>query len=71
MDDDRPPRGKDKPPSNDHDEHQVPLLEGNLERPVTAAHLENLLNDFQTKMEEVVQKQIKNNMLFFLGESRA
>ena len=33
---------------------------------MTAAHLENVLNNFQTKRVDVVQEQIKNNTLFFL-----
>ncbi|KMT03889.1 hypothetical protein BVRB_8g187890 [Beta vulgaris subsp. vulgaris] len=37
----------------------------NLDRPVTAGHLENVLNDFQTRMATVMEEQIKNNMLFF------
>ena len=31
---------------------------------MTAAHLENVLNDFQIKMDVVIQEQIKNSMLF-------
>ncbi|KMT08770.1 hypothetical protein BVRB_6g134940 [Beta vulgaris subsp. vulgaris] len=38
----------------------------NLKRPVIAAYLENVLNDFQTsRMAAVVEEQIKSNMLFF------
>ena len=30
------------------------VIQENLERPVTVVHLENVLNDFQTKMDVVV-----------------
>ena len=32
---------------------------------MTAAHLENVLNDFQTRMADVVEEKIKNNMMYF------
>ena len=67
VDDERPPRGRDRPPAvvNLSRRSREPVIQENLELPVTAAHLENVLNDFQTRMAAVIEEQIKNNMLFF------
>ena len=67
MDDERPPRGRDRPPTifNVPGRSREPVIQENLEHIVTAAHLENIPNDFHTKMVAVVQEQIKSNILFF------
>ena len=67
VDDKRPPRGRDRPPAivNLPRRSREPVIQENLERPVTAAPLGNVLHQFQTKMVAVVQEQIKSNMLFF------
>ncbi|KMT02391.1 hypothetical protein BVRB_9g205040 [Beta vulgaris subsp. vulgaris] len=43
----------------------TPIIQENLDRPVTTGHLETVLNDFQTRMIAVMEEQIKNNMLLF------
>ncbi|KMS98592.1 hypothetical protein BVRB_3g070760 [Beta vulgaris subsp. vulgaris] len=67
VDDERPPRGRDHGHAAVHLEGRTvtPVIQENLDRPVTAGHLENVLNDFQTRMAAVMEEQIKNNMLFF------
>ncbi|KMT03707.1 hypothetical protein BVRB_8g188580 [Beta vulgaris subsp. vulgaris] len=67
VDDERPPRGRDRPPTivNVPGRSREPVIQENLERPMIATHLENVVNDFQTKMAAVVQEQIKKNILFF------
>ncbi|KMT19286.1 hypothetical protein BVRB_1g012930 [Beta vulgaris subsp. vulgaris] len=67
VDDERPPRGRDKPSAVVRlaGGSRVPIIQENLDRPVTAGHLETVLNDFQTRMTVVMEEQIKNNMLFF------
>ncbi|KMT08247.1 hypothetical protein BVRB_6g142280 [Beta vulgaris subsp. vulgaris] len=50
---------------NGKDDDVTPVIQKNLDRPVTAGHLENVLNDFQTRMAAVMEEHIKNNMLFF------
>ena len=49
MDDERPPRGRDRPPPaivNLSGRSREPVIQENFEHPVTATHLENVLNDF-------------------------
>ncbi|KMT08016.1 hypothetical protein BVRB_6g144250 [Beta vulgaris subsp. vulgaris] len=65
MGDERPPRGRARPLA------AVRLSGGSrglvikdLDRPVTAGHLENVLNDFQARMAAVMEEQIKSNMWF-------
>ncbi|KMS99683.1 hypothetical protein BVRB_1g021650 isoform B [Beta vulgaris subsp. vulgaris] len=67
MDDERPPRGRDHGHAAVHLEGRIvtPVIQENLDRPVKAGHLENVLNDFQTRMAAVMEEQIKSNMLFF------
>ncbi|KMS97732.1 hypothetical protein BVRB_5g124370, partial [Beta vulgaris subsp. vulgaris] len=67
VDDERPPRGRDQGHAAVHLEGRTvtPVIQENLDRPVTAGHLENVLNDFQARMAAVMEEQIKNNMLFF------
>ncbi|KMS94261.1 hypothetical protein BVRB_023190, partial [Beta vulgaris subsp. vulgaris] len=67
VDDERPPRGRDHGHAAVHLEGRTvtPVIQENLDRPVTAGHLENVLNDFQARMAAVMEEQIKNNMLFF------
>ena len=67
VDDEQPPRRRDIPPSIIHipGQSQVLVIQENRERPRSAAHLENVLKDLQTKMAAIFQEQIKNNMLFF------
>ncbi|KMS97628.1 hypothetical protein BVRB_5g125410 [Beta vulgaris subsp. vulgaris] len=65
--DERPPRGRDMPsaavrPSGGS---RGPVIQENLDRPVTTSHLKNVLKDFQAGMAAVMEEQIKNNMLFF------
>ncbi|XP_010687132.1 uncharacterized protein LOC104901278 [Beta vulgaris subsp. vulgaris] len=67
VDDERPPRGRDKHHAAVHIEGRTvtPVVQENLDRPVIAGHLENVLNDFQNRMTAVMEEHIKNNMLFF------
>ncbi|KMT05834.1 hypothetical protein BVRB_7g165750 [Beta vulgaris subsp. vulgaris] len=67
VDDERPPRGRDRPSAAARlaGGSRTPVIQENLDRPVTAGHLENVLNDFQTRMAAIMEEQIKNNMLFF------
>ncbi|KMS97513.1 hypothetical protein BVRB_5g126270 isoform A [Beta vulgaris subsp. vulgaris] len=67
VDDERPPRGRDMHHAAVHLEGRsgTPIIQENLDRLVTAGHLETVLNDFQTRMAAVMEEQIKNNMLFF------
>ncbi|KMS98408.1 hypothetical protein BVRB_4g092870 [Beta vulgaris subsp. vulgaris] len=66
-DDERPPRGRDRSPVvvNLSGQSREPVIQENLKRLMTTTHLENVLNDFQTRMIAVVEEQIKSNMLFF------
>ena len=61
VDDERPPRGRDRPPTivNVPGRNREPVIQENIKRLVTTAYIENVLNDFQTKMAAVVQEQIK------------
>lgn len=65
--DERPPRGRDRPSAAVRlsGRSREPVFQENPERLVTTAHLETVLNDFQTRMVAVLEEQIKNNMLFF------
>ena len=56
MDDERLPKGRDRPPTvlNLFGRSREPVIQENLERPVTAAHLKNVLNDFQCKIVAVI-----------------
>ena len=67
MDDETPPWGRDRPLTivNVPGRSRELVIQQNLEHLVTITHLENVMNDFQTKMVVVVQEQIKSNMLFF------
>ncbi|KMT11090.1 hypothetical protein BVRB_5g111750 [Beta vulgaris subsp. vulgaris] len=67
VDDERPPRGRDHGHAAVHLEGRTvtPVIQENLDRPVTAGHLENVLNDFQARMAAVMDEQIKSKMLFF------
>ena len=66
VDDERLPRGRDRPPAvvNLSGRSREPVIQENPKRSVTAAYLENVLNNFQTRMDAVVEDQIKSNMLF-------
>ncbi|KMT01913.1 hypothetical protein BVRB_9g209370 [Beta vulgaris subsp. vulgaris] len=67
VDNERPPQGRDRHHAAVHLEGRTvtPVIQENLDRPVTAGHLETVLNDFQTRMAAVMEEQIKNNMLLF------
>ncbi|KMS98057.1 hypothetical protein BVRB_4g096140 [Beta vulgaris subsp. vulgaris] len=67
VDDERPPRGRDRPSAavGLAGGSRVPIIQENLDRPVTAGHLETVLNGFQTRMAAVMKEHIKINMLFF------
>ncbi|KMT08060.1 hypothetical protein BVRB_6g144140 [Beta vulgaris subsp. vulgaris] len=67
VDDERPPRGQGRHHAAVHLEGRsaTPVIQENLDRPVTAGHLETVLNDFHTRMATVMEEKIKNNMLFF------
>ena len=58
VDVERPPRERDRPHTvvNLSGRSREPIIQENLERPVTATHLENVLNDFQTRMAAVVEE---------------
>ncbi|KMT07643.1 hypothetical protein BVRB_6g147680 [Beta vulgaris subsp. vulgaris] len=65
--DKRPRRGRERPSAvvRLSGGSMGPVIQENLDRPVTAGHLENVLNDFQARMASVMEEQIKSNMLFF------
>ncbi|KMS97521.1 hypothetical protein BVRB_5g126340 [Beta vulgaris subsp. vulgaris] len=67
VDDERPPRGRDRPSAvvRLSGGSRGPVIQENLDRPVTVGHLETVLNDFQARMSAVMEEQIKSNMLFF------
>lgn len=67
VDNGSPSRGRDRPLAvvNLSGRSREPVVQENIERPVTVVHLEKVLTDFQTKMVVVVREHIKSNMLFF------